>query len=135
VVYRSLKTQMLLNPCLYGKYVVVHAGQSANKIVFVCKLHYVIKEFGVGNPLFTPTTLLMKEEILVRHRSVLFFLVISIKDEELDLPSPHSTRFPTCTNVLTSNDMLLSLPMRHATSFQIMIIYCNRGLNPASILL
>ena len=39
-----------------------------------------------GNPAYTPTTL-TKEEILDNHKSVLCSFGISIKDEELDLPS------------------------------------------------
>jgi hypothetical protein len=78
---------------LHDKYVIVSADKAPNNIVFVCKSHYIdclIKELGIdnslGNPTYTPTTL-MKEEILDNHRSVLCSFGISTKDEELDLPS------------------------------------------------
>jgi hypothetical protein len=59
----------------------------------VRKSHYIdclIKELGIDNSLFNPTytpTTLAKEEILNNHRSVLCSFGISIKDDELDLPS------------------------------------------------
>ena len=43
-------------------------------------------DISLGNPTFTSTTL-TKEEILDIHKSVLSSFGISIKDENLDLPS------------------------------------------------
>jgi hypothetical protein len=83
-------------------------------ILFLCVFtHYIdclIKELGIdnslGNPTYTPTTL-MKEEILDNHRSVLCSFGISTKDEELDLPS---TGYLNYTTVLSNNAILLGLP-------------------------
>jgi hypothetical protein len=78
---------------LHDIYVIVSADKAHNNIVFVCKSHYVdclIKELGIdkslGYPTYTPTTL-TKEEILGNHMSALCSFGISIKDEELDIPS------------------------------------------------
>jgi hypothetical protein len=78
---------------LHDKYVIVPADKAPKDIVCVYKSHYIdclIKELGIhnslGNPTYTPTTH-TKEEILDNHRSVLCSFRISIKDEELDLPS------------------------------------------------
>jgi hypothetical protein len=78
---------------LHDKYVIVSGNKAPNKIVFVCKSHYIdclIKELGIGNSLDNPTytpTRHPKEEILDNHRTVLCSFGISTKDEELDLPS------------------------------------------------
>ena len=78
---------------LQDKYVIVPADKAPNNIVFICKHHYfdcLIKELGIdntlGNPTYTPTTL-SKEEILENHKSVLSSFGISVKDEDLELPS------------------------------------------------
>ena len=61
--------------------------------MLICKHHYfdcLIKELGIdntlGNPTYTPTAL-TKEEILENHKSVLSSFGISVKDEDLELPS------------------------------------------------
>ena len=73
---------------LHDKYVIVLVD-----IVFVCKSNYndcLFRELGINYSLwnlkYTPTTI-TKEEILDNHRSVICSFGISIKDEELDLPS------------------------------------------------
>ena len=78
---------------LQDKYVIVPADKAPNNIVFICKHHYfdcLIKELGIdntlGNPTYTPTAL-TKEEILENHKSVLSSFGISVKDEDLELPS------------------------------------------------
>ena len=69
------------------------ADKASNNIVIVCKSHYkdcLIKELGIDtlgdNPTYTSTTL-TKEEILDKHRSVLYYFGISTVDEEQDLPA------------------------------------------------
>ena len=78
---------------LQDKYVIVPVDKAPNNIVFICKHHYfdcLIKELGIdntlGNPTYTPTAL-TKEEILENHKSVLSSFGISVKDEDLELPS------------------------------------------------
>ena len=78
---------------LHDKYVIVPADKAPNNIAVVCKSHYndcLIRELGINYSLWnlkhTPTTI-TKEEILDNHRSVICSFGISIKDEELDLPS------------------------------------------------
>ena len=78
---------------LHDKYVIVPVDKASNNIVFVCKSHYndcLIRELGINYSLwnlkYTPTTI-TKEEILDSHRSVICSFGISIKDEELDIPS------------------------------------------------
>ena len=78
---------------LHDKLVVVPAVKAPNNIVFVCITLYInclINELGIDTSLENSTytlTTLTKEETLDNHRSVICSFVISIKDEELDLPS------------------------------------------------
>ena len=74
-------------PLLHDTYGIGSADKAPNNIVCVCKSHYIaclIKALGIdnslGNPTYTPTTL-MKEEILDNHRSVLCSFGISTKEE------------------------------------------------------
>ena len=91
-IFKDLKVAKHLS-YLDDKYVVVPADKAPNNIVFVCKTHYInclINEQGIDTSLRNSTytfTTLTKEEILNNHRYVLCSFWISIKDEELNLPS------------------------------------------------
>ena len=94
-LHQSLKTQQLLNTCFTSMTnMLLSLPTRSLTLSFVCVNHiyidYFIKKLGINNSLgkltYTPTTP-TKEEILDNHRSVLCSFGISIKDEELDLPS------------------------------------------------
>ena len=82
----------------------IHTGKVLNKIVFVCKSHYIdclIKALGSNNswanPTYTPTTFTQEKPLDNYYWSVLCSLRVS-------------TRFLNYTNILTYSVILIGLP-------------------------
>ena len=77
---------------IHKKFVVIPADQASNKIVFVCKTHYInclMEELGMSTINRNPTynlTAMSKNKILQYHYSVMLTFGISIPKEDTDLP-------------------------------------------------
>ena len=77
---------------IHEKFIVVPADKACNKIVFVCKTHFInclMEELSMTTMTETPTynlTAMSKDKILQNHHSVMLTFGTSLPEKDIDLP-------------------------------------------------